>query len=152
VQNFEHGQLSEVLIAELMPLLKDHWVEVARDADIPLDPDWPVYQKMEEAGAFKIFTARNELGQLIGYNAFFVHHNLHYKSSKQAVQDVIFIDKKSRGFGRSFIDWCDAELRDIGVQKVYHHVKAKHNFGPMLETLGYELADLIYARRLDEVK
>jgi hypothetical protein len=36
-----------------------------------------------------------------------------------------------------------------GIQVVYHHVKAAHNFGKMLERMDYKLVDLIYAKRLD---
>jgi hypothetical protein len=32
---------------------------------------------------------------------------------------------------------------------VFQRTKAKHNFGNLLEALGYELVDLVYARRLD---
>lgn len=146
---FEQEQLSDQLVSELMPLLKAHWDEVARDKDIPLDPDWIKYTQMQSIGAFKMYTARDTEGKLTGYAGFFINYNLHYRSSLQAVQDVIFIDKERRGFGRTFIDWCDSQLRNLGVQKVYHHTKAKHNFGPMLETLDYHLADHIFARRLD---
>jgi L-amino acid N-acyltransferase YncA len=149
---FEQEQLSDGLIEEMMPLINAHWEEIAHDKDIPLDPDWYKYGQLQTLGSLKVFTARDDDGQILGYSFFFVSPNLHYKSSLQAVQDVIYIDKERRGFGRKFIDWCDSELRQMGVQKVYHHVKAKHNFGPMLETLDYHLVDLIYARRLDEVE
>jgi hypothetical protein len=51
--------------------------------------------------------------------------------------------------GGRFIKWCDEQLRAEGVAVVYHHIKAAHNFGPMLERFGYELVDLIYSRRLN---
>jgi hypothetical protein len=139
------------VIPELKKLIPAHYEEVSRDHDIPLNPDWDKYMQLQDNGCVRVFTARDEFGELIGYNVFFVHKNLHYQSSVQASQDVIYIDKEKRGFGRRFIDWCDVQLGAEGVQKVYHHVKAKHNFGPMLEKLGYELADLVYARRLDKV-
>ncbi len=147
--NFQRETVQDVM-GEITPLLKAHYHEISADHYIPLEPNWDGYQKIESAGAFRIFTARAEDGRLIGYNCFFINHNLHYKSSLQAVQDVIYIDKERRGFGQSFINWCDAQLKAEGVQKVYHHVKAKHNFGPMLERNGYALVDLIFAKRLDK--
>ncbi len=137
-------------IDELRPLLFKHWEEIARDKDIPLEIDEKTYYEMDFSGKLKIYTARNDENKLLGYCAFFINYNVHYKSSLQAVQDVIYIDKEHRGFGRDFIKWCDEQLKELGVQKVFHHVKVnKLNFGPMLQMLGYELADTLWAKRLD---
>ncbi len=86
----------------------------------------------------------------MGYQVFFLKANAHYKSSLQAVQDILFLDERIRkGFtGYRFIRYCDEKLKDEGVQVVYQHVKSKHDFGRVLERLGYELQDLIYSRRL----
>lgn len=90
------------------------------------------------------------LSWLVGYALFFVRSNPHYKSSVQAVQDVIYLAPGVRGgTGYKFIAWCDAQLAAEGVQAVYQHVKAAHDFGRLLERQGYELVDFIYAKRLD---
>lgn len=145
-----HLEPFEHVIAEMMPLLERHFEEISANQDIPLEVDRDGYQKLQDLGTLRIFTARKQ-GQLIGYSVYFIHHNLHYKSSLQAVQDVLFIDKEHRKgtVGGHLIKWCDNQLRSEGVQVVYHHVKAAHNFGPLLERIGYKLVDLIYARRLD---
>ncbi len=134
---------------DIRPLLEKHWKEVAHYQDIPLDVDWARYAALDEVGILKIFTARSDMGQLLGYAIFVVQTNMHYRKSLQAMQDVLFISEQHRGFGRKFIEWCDDQLRDDGVQAVYHHVKVSHNFGPLLERMGYELIDRIYGRRLD---
>jgi GNAT superfamily N-acetyltransferase len=131
-------------------LLYLHWREVAHYQDIELNVDVDRYKAIENAGDLRTFTARNEEGRLLGYALFFVKRNLHYKDSLQAVQDVIFIDPERRGFGTVFIKWCDDQLRDEGVQAVYHHIKKAHNWSKILEQQDYELVDLIYAKRLDE--
>lgn len=134
---------------ELIPLLKEHWKEIAHYSDIPLDIDRATYERLEQAGAIRLYTLRDDR-ELVGYACFFINNHPHYKSSKQAQQDVIYISPKSRGgSGYWFIKECDSELRREGVQVVSHHVKAAHNFGPMLERIGYTLQDLIYTRRLD---
>ncbi len=125
---------------EMSELNEKHWEEITHFKDIPLEPDWERYQKLEETGHLIFFTAR-EHGKLIGYNSFFLATNAHYKSSKQANQDVIYIDPDRRGFGKYFIHWCDEQLKKLDIQVVYHHVKVKHNFGPLLEKQGYELID-----------
>lgn len=130
-----------------MPLIKRHYDEIAHFKDIPLEPDVELYQQLEDTGLTRVFTVRKS-NALIGYSLFFVRPNPHYRSSIQAVQDVIFIDKQHRGIGRKFIAWCDERLKYEGVQVAYHHVKNNHNFGPMLERDGYELIDLVYGKRL----
>lgn len=144
------------LIDEIEPLCDLHWREVAHYPDIPLEPDWSVYAGAERAGTLRVFTVRDERAlyygkpQLVGYAVFFVRANPHYASSLQAVQDILFVLPEVRGsVGYRFLKWCDEQLRAEGVQAVYHHVKQAHNFGRLLERQGYELVDLIYAKRLD---
>lgn len=147
---FKRETANSELFHELMPLLEKHYHEIAHYKDIPLDPDFEQYEKLEQIGALRAFIARDELGAMVGYAVYFIRHNIHYRSSLQALQDILFIDPERRGFGAKFILWCDQQLKAEGVQITYHHVKAAHNFGAMLERLGYRLVDLIYTRRLDE--
>jgi len=145
---FQREPLCDVF-EEMLPLCELHYKEIAHFKDIPLNPSKEQYLKIEDSGALRVFTARDESNEIVGYGVYFVKHNIRYPSSLQAVQDVLFIHPKKRGFGMKFIAWCDEQLRNEGVQVVYHHVKANRNFGPLLERLDYTLVDLIYARRLD---
>jgi GNAT superfamily N-acetyltransferase len=147
---FQKEQLSADLFAELAPLLNAHYLEISHFQDIPLSPNYEAYQAIADTGGLRVFTARDEDRELVGYCVFFVRHNLHYKSSLQAVQDILFIRPDQRGTGARLIKWCDEQLKKEGVQVVYQHVKAAHNFGEMLERMGYEFVDLIYAKRLDK--
>lgn len=133
--------------AEMKPLTELHYQEIAHYKDIPLEPDIETYKTIEEQGCLRLYTARDE-GELIGYSIYFLKNNPHYKSSLQASQDILFIRKDKRGQGREFLMWCDEQLKADGVDVVYHHVKAAHNFGPLLERQGYKLIDLIYGKRL----
>ena len=144
---YQRETVAQVL-DEIKPLLLKHWEEIAHFKDVPLDPDWDFYQK---SPAVRVFTARNE-GQLIGYGVFFVAPNKHYKQSIQAVQDILFLLPEYRGGrnGYRLIKFCDEQLKAEGAQAIYHHVKTAHDFGPLLTALGYELVDLIYAKRLDK--
>lgn len=151
---FQRETLTPALYDELKPLLEKHFHEIAHYQDIPLDPAIEQYLSIEKMGALRVFTCREFVDYeetLIGYAVFFVRPNLHYKNSLQASQDILFIHHAFRhaGFGAKFLSYCDGELKKEGVQVVYHHVKQAHNFGPLLERLGYELVDLIYGRRLD---
>lgn len=147
---FQVEGVSPDLLSEMLPLLVEHWKEVAHFPDIPLNPDFSMYKACERQGILRCYTARKD-GVLIGYAIFFVRPNAHYQTSLQANQDIVFISKEARGrTGMKLIQFCDEQLKAEGVQAVYQHVKVAHNFGPMLERMGYELVDLIYARRLDK--
>lgn len=147
---FQQEKLHEVR-EEVEPLLRAHFEEISHFQDIPLDPDWQGYAAIEQAGALRIFTVRDEYRTLIGYAVFMVRVNLHYRGSLQAVQDVLFLDKPLRGrtIGFRFLKWCDDRLRDEGVQLVRHHYKIAHDLGPIFAKLGYEDEDKIVVRRLD---
>lgn len=149
---FQLEPASPNLFREMSPLLEAHWEEIAHFKDIKLNPDWERYLKAEQADALRIFTAREDDNQLIGYIVFFIANNPHYAQSKQAQQDVLFLrkDKRKTGLGRDFILWADEMLRSDGVDVVYHHVKAAKelDFSPLLESIGYHFVDKILARRL----
>lgn len=144
--NFTREKFADIL-EEMKPLNLAHWDEVTMYKDIPLDVGYEVFLTLEKTGHLQTFCARID-GKLVGYAIFVINKHLHYKTTTIAVQDVVFIKRDCRGYGSRFINWCDDQLRENGVDIVTHHVKAKHNWGPMLERQGYELMDLIYAKRL----
>jgi hypothetical protein len=149
--NFALEVLEEKIFEEAEPLLQMHYQEIAHYHDIPLIPDRANYLKMQELGMLRFFSIRDEERKLEGYAVFLVRPNIHYSTSIQASQDILFLNPAHRKgrIGYRFIQWCDLQLKLEGVQVVYHHVKKAHNFGPMLERLGYEEIDIIYGRRLD---
>lgn len=135
---------------EVMPLLREHFDEISANKDIPLNPKVDLYNQMEEAGAFVVFTAREDDGALLGYAAYFVSYNMHYQDSFQAVQDVLFLTKPARKgmAGIRLIKYADEQLADLGCELVYHHVKVFHDFGLILERIGYNQVEKIYSKRL----
>lgn len=147
---FTQEPLSAALIEEVGPLLEQHWREIAHDLTIPLSPAWGRYHALQDAGALRIYTARRE-GELIGYACFIINHNLHYSTSLQALQDVIFVRKDLRRgtLGTRLIKFSEEQLKADGVQVVFHHIKAKHNWGALIERLGYTLVDHLYAKRIN---
>ncbi len=138
---------------EITPLLQRHKDEIAFYPDIELKVNRGLYENAEDFDGLRCFTARTVQGNtLIGYAVFFVKNNPHYMDSKQAVQDVLFVDKPfRRGFvGKNLVEWCDDQLREEGCQVVYHHVKVDHPaLGQLLERIGYVKQDIIFSKRLD---
>lgn len=142
-------QLTEHLIAELDELLELHYRECSAHQDIPLDPDWDRYHQMQDAGLLSVFTARDNAGELIGYAAFITSYNLHYRTSLQAVQDVVFLHPEHRNgtAGYLLLRYADRELDAAGVDVIYHHVKVFNDFSPVLERMGYAPVEKILAKR-----
>ncbi len=133
---------------EIKPLLHLHWREIAHFQDIELNPQYEFYLR---SPVVRVFTARDG-ADLVGYAVFCVGPNKHYQQSLQAAQDIFYVhpDKRTGRTGYRFIRYCDDRLRAEGVQAVYHHTKRAHDFGNLLEAIGYEAVDIIYARRLDK--
>lgn len=147
---FAREIFSEALVEEMKPLWEKHHQETAAYMDIPLDPNVAVYGDAETRGTLRIYTARQGR-KLVGYQIFFIMLHPHCISSLQAVQDILFIDKGFRlGLvGYKFIRWCGEELKKEGVQVIFQHISAAHDFGRMLLRMGYQHVDSVYGRRLD---
>ena len=132
------------------PLIQAHYEEITANPDIPLAPDVDRYHELEQAGKLRVFTAR-DCGTLIGYVIVTVAYGLHYKTSLQATQDVVYLAPEYRGkrIGMRFLDYVDDNLRKEGVQVVYQHSKIAHPaLGRMLERIGYTAVETVYQRRL----
>lgn len=137
------------LWAELLPLLRDHWDELAPWQDIPLNPDPEFYGAMEAAGMLYVYTVRVD-GVLAGYGIYVMRAHPHSQDSIQAYQDALYVSPEYRrgGIGRGLIEYADQELAKEGVEVVYQHVKKIHDFGRLLESLGYEYVEKVYAKRI----
>lgn len=145
-------ELMSGLWDELMPLFQAHFEELSANQDIPLSPDRQAYQNIEDAGMLRAYVARMN-GQAIGYSVFVVRRNMHYDTSLQAVQDVIWLhpDWRRGGLGTQLLKYCDDALRAEGVQLVFHHQKLAHPaIGVLLRRMGYTAVETIYSKRLDK--
>ena len=150
--HYQREQVSD-LWDEAAPLLEAHWREIAHYQDIPLSPNVTAYRKLEDLGQVRCYTVRAGVngGKLAGYVVFFVCRNPHYSTSLQASQDVLFVAPEYRQgmAGVRLIRHAEECLRAEGVQVIYHHVKRTNRVGELLERLGYEQVEHIYAKRLD---
>lgn len=149
--DFQREELGIALVAELTPLLHEHFKEIAANQDIALDPRWDVYEQAAASNTLRIFTIR-DAGRLVGYSVLTVARDVHYKGSVQATQDALFLKVECRGksVGSQFIKWCDEQLKADGVQVVHQHVSLAHDWGKILERIGYRPIERIYERRLDK--
>jgi predicted GNAT superfamily acetyltransferase len=140
------------LIRDVAPdvdeLLKMHYEELTLNKDrVKLAPDWMRYVSMENAGALRIFTAR-ENGELIGYSAFFVQAHIHYEGTIVACNDVLFLrpDKRLGLTGVKLIKFSESELQRAGVNKITWHAKHNTPLIPLLERFGYRNEEVVMGK------
>lgn len=138
-------------LGEAMALVEQHYAEVARDKDIPLDIDVERYRKLADGGYMRIYEARLD-GKIVGYATFIIDLNSHYRGSLQAVQDVLYVEPSARGrmIGPRLVSYCDDQLAREGVQVVLQHQKLAHPaLGVVLQRCGYEHSENLWVKRLD---
>lgn len=139
------------LWAEIPTLLHAHYTELATYHDIPLDPDVEAYCRLDDQDLLRCYTARRG-SELIGYAVFLVGPNLHYRGSKQARADVVYVIPEHRHtrVGFRLLTFADMQLREEHTQVTCHHVKHTHpDLGHLLTAIGYQPIETLYARRLD---
>lgn len=137
---------------EMMPLVREHWREVAIDHDrVPLDIDDERYTELDECEALRIITVRRE-GVLIGYHFAIFGPHLHYRSTPHYITDVYYIAPSCR-HGITAMRLFEAVERDARslvqpgqVVKFYTAVKLHLDQGPLFERLGYRPTERLYTR------
>lgn len=129
-----------------------HWAEVARDRElIKLDPDWPSYFAMEDAGAVQAMIARSE-GKVIGYHVSFIRPHLHYRQSLTAITDLYFLLPEYR-MGRAGIRLfteVEKAWRARGVQKAFTGTKCSADKSRLFEYLGWSRTEYLFTKVLGE--
>lgn len=143
---FQRETLSPELIEEMMPLLKAHHEEM--DSILPLDPDFARFQFLQDCGALAVFTMR-EAQDLVGYWVCIVNHAIHSKNVLIAYSDAIYVKPEARGLEPiKFIKFVVAELKKQGVKVFDCLIKTQHNFGVILERMGFKQEEQAFTLRL----
>lgn len=146
-------ELLSSCLAEVQPVLEEHWKELARNQDkIALSPDFERYLALEKAGIFRMYIVRNDDGEMAGYAGFMVMPHLHYKDDLWALADLFFVRPKFRakrklglsykerpkGAGRTLFEALEDDLRQLSVSVINVTYKlANPAAGNMLKKLGY---------------
>lgn len=138
--------------SEMFPLWIAHWNEIAEDRnEIPLYPDLKRYAELEKGGALLTLTVRDG-EKLVGYCIMFLTHHIHYSKTLFAINDVLYLDPAYRSGtnGIKLIKDSERLAKDIGVTKITWHIKTNHNFGKILERMGYKMFEVNYGKLLGD--
>jgi GNAT superfamily N-acetyltransferase len=139
------------IVPDLRPILEEHWKELALYDDIPLDPDYGVYNSLEQAGVLRVYTVRHSVEGLVGYAVYFVRRHHHYKRHTWAISDVILVRSAHRnaGVGNALFDFLERALKAEGVDVIHTMTKAAHpELAYLLEARGHIKAEVCYSLRL----
>jgi hypothetical protein len=145
VIEFSEVKFSEVY-EEILPMLKEHKEEIDLFG-LPLDVNIEVYKACEKLGCSKSYAAR-ENGVIIGYALYFVSYHNHHRTSLHAKLDVIFIDKKKRGFGLNFMKYCEKELQSYKVDFIHQSVPKINDWSHLVLKMGYKELETTYTKEL----
>lgn len=137
-------------VAGVAKLIEAHWKEVALyQKDVPLEPDWDRYTKIDAVGKLVVITARDG-EELVGYSVFILNEHLHYSSCLVASNDVIYLRPERRGIvGARLIKRSEEILRDLGVRRVTWHIKPKNDWSSILTRMGYDQEEIIMGKLLE---
>lgn len=139
-------------VAHVRPLLVAHWQELATYEDVPLDPNYAVYQTADQQSQLAIYTVRlRETNELVGYAIYFIRGHHHYQSTLWAISDIILVKKEHRnlGVGNGLFDFLERDLQERGVKVVYTMAKLAHpELSMLLEARGHARNEIVHAKRL----
>ena len=130
------------------PLLMRHWDEVAaKEITGPLDVDEKLYRQMDSAGLLHITTARAG-HELVGYAAYLIYRNHHYRQKLIADADVFFLAPEYRcGLcGLRLLKSAEAALIERGVTTIVQKVKVAHDCGALFRRMGYAHVENVWMR------
>lgn len=130
---------------EAIPLLIKHGRELKYHRDLQLDPEFSRYEQLEKTGFLRAYTARID-GALVGYSVFFLSPHLHFRKNQFAVCDILFIDPLHRGFGLSFIRWCNHQLKMDGAHSIDYYVNVEFDYSIILKRLGFRRSAELYSK------
>lgn len=140
------------ILPEVAPLIKEHWEELTKYRDIPLNPNFEQYIQLQNANSLLFVTVRDK-GKVIGYCSHFIYYHMHSKDHVCAIHDLIFISKQYRnGFiARKLIRASEEILRHIGVSFMTLTMNSDKPFERLAISCGFEEHERVFSKNLRRV-
>jgi len=138
---FQEETLNQKLIEEAGDMLKLHSEELT-EFSFPLNPNWEIYQRLEDISTLHIVTAR-DCEKLIGYYVSIITTHHHYMDALIAENDIHYIlpEYRKGWLGYKFLKRVIQFLKARNVNIILHTMKADHSYLPITERLGFKLTD-----------
>jgi len=138
---FQEETLKQIRGDELEDMLKLHVEELSKFS-VSLNPDWDMYQQLENMKVLHIVTARDDK-KLIGYYVSIIATHHHYKDALIAENDIHYIlpEYRKGWLGYRFLKHVIQLLKKRNVNIILHTMKADHSYLPITKRLGFKLTD-----------
>ena len=129
---------------EIGPLLEAHNEAAMVDDAERLDPDWGMYEHLEQQRALMIITMR-EAGALVGYCVFVLYFSPKSRNLLMADNDLLFIRPEHRGNHavQKEVRFAEFELQRAGAAKVLWHIKKSHDWSRVILGMGYRDEEVV---------
>lgn len=118
---------------------------------VAIDPDWPEMLRREEAGIFKVWTARVD-GTLAGFVSFSIFPHLMTRQALWAFDCGHYLHAAWRDtpdrVGYRMWKSVEKPLKDLGVQVVCTHDNASRSLLPFFLGLGYSPRAVTFMKAL----
>ena len=135
---------------EAEELMKLDWNEIdhpAKGTEFLID--WVTYQKLEDMGGLKVFTARSGKA-LVGYFSVAISPSLNSKSVVNVVSDAFYLHPEYRkGFaGVKLFKFVEKCLKEDGLNNLVVTSTEAYPIDNFLTRLGYSKAETLYQKEL----
>ena len=124
---------------ECVPLFDQHRQEMVIDPRRRFSPDREQYRRGEASGVFRLYTARNTDGAIVGYTCAVVFPSLLFFGEYEAGVHVLWLHPAYRmGWnGIRLIRFCERELKEEGVTFATLHALIGKREGRLFRKLGW---------------
>jgi GNAT superfamily N-acetyltransferase len=128
---------AEAFVNEMIPLGAEHWAEEGNTT--AFDPNIQFYGWAWESEGFKVATARDAAGVLVGYVVFSLSDSNNDKT-KTGTFMAIFLKKKNRGGGngRGLFEFAVMIMRAMGAKRVIASAIPGTSYDRWLRLAGYK--------------
>jgi hypothetical protein len=128
-------------------LIRHH--EALNAKELVLDFDHEAFLKLDSIGMLHNIAVMYK-DDLVGYAVYFVHQHFHHKTTKYAVEDMYWIEKKYRTgrTGLRLFQFIEKTLKEKQVNIIITGTKVCSDNTRLLEYLGYEFTDKLFTKQI----
>jgi hypothetical protein len=130
-------------------LFQAHWAEVGQDKSWPVDPNWDLYYRLEQAKMLRIVVLT--VGTIVaGYFVFVLNESLHYRSHILATGDMFYILPEYRAlYAVRLFRAAEAFAKEAGADKMYVSYKTYKDISPLTKRLGFTHVEDVVVKSLE---
>lgn len=138
----------EDCIDEMRMIYPEHYEELSRTKQKPLNPMYDVYMSLAKSGNIKVIAVRDE-GKLIGYLIFMLSPDLHY-GGIIATEDIYYLKREYRGkmIGVRLFGEFEREAKKFGAWKMVVSTKIHSDNAVLLKRVGMVDHEKIFVKVL----